>query len=212
MNKCALRVCVLLGIFFLFPGPLFGAEYSVKKHQAVRGESIRSLLLGSNCITSINDYARAREAFGELNPGIFHSDLLAPGRTAFLPIWKRKSGSDCLAYREQRIVRVEFEALSFGERLRVYLDGPVVPDLFVIRDTPPMRVVCDFDGTRLISNLPRDIRTKGRMIHGLRIGYEDKPQPRSRIVLDLDDALTGRVEQEFFEKESIFVITVFEGS
>ena len=46
----------------------------------------------------------------------------------------------------------------------------------------------------------------------IRVGHEDKPFKRARIVLDVVEPLIGRIEQEFFEQESLFTITVFEES
>lgn len=48
------------------------------------------------------------------------------------------------------------------------------------------------------------------MIRKVRIGQEERPYPRTRVVLEMDKNLAGRIEQEFFEKESLFVLTVFE--
>ena len=96
------------------------------------------------------------------------------------------------------------------ERIRIHLDGPVLPDLFTIDKIPPPRVVCDFDGVLMVSGLAREMDLQGRMIRKVRIGQEDRPYPRTRVVLEMDKNLAGRIEQEFFEKESLFVLTVFE--
>ena len=58
--------------------------------------------------------------------------------------------------------------------------------------------------------LAREMDLQGRMIRKVRIGQEERPYPRTRVVLEMDKNLAGRIEQEFFEKESLFVLTVFE--
>lgn len=62
------------------------------------------------------------------------------------------------------------------------------------------------------SDLPRDIACNGRLVHRIRVGHEDKPFKRARVVLDVEESLIGRIEQEFFEQESLFTITIFDAS
>jgi len=138
--------------------------------------------------------------------------LLAPGVDVSVPVSSKKPGRNCLAFDEQRIVRIEFETLASAEMVRVYLDGPVLPDVFTLKTADPVRVVCDFDGALPQSDLPRDILSDGRMVHRIRVGHEDKPFKRARVVLDVEENLIGRIEQEFFEQESLFIITIFDVS
>lgn len=191
-------------------------EFGTRAHRVAAGDSIRSLLLGSVCVTSMQEYVRAREAFAKLNPAIMHSGLLAPGSTVSVPAGQRKSVRGCLPFTEQRVVRVEFETVTSGERVRIYLDGPMLPDVFTLKSDlnpgVPARVVCDFDGALPRAGLTREMPVKGRMVHHLRIGHEDKPYKRARIVLEIDESLTGRIEQEFVEQESLFLLTVHEKS
>jgi len=201
---------------FLFalclPGSLFAAEHSVRPHRIVEGDSIRQLLLQYGCVSSMGEYAGMRDAFARLNPGISHSMLLTPGVDVSVPVPSKKPGRTCLPFDEQRIVRVEFETLTSAERVRVYLDGPVLPDVFTLKTAIPVRVVCDFDGALPQAELPRDIACDGRMVHRIRVGHEDKPFKRARVVLDVEEGLIGRIEQEFFEQESLFTITIFDAS
>jgi len=204
--------CFFLGIFLSCPvGHLFAAEHAASTHKVTEGESIRSLILHYGCVASMNEYSQARAAFATLNPGIFHSALLVPGSTISVPMLAKGSGSGCLSFQEQHIVRVEFEAGAVTEKVRVYLDGPVLPDMFVLKKDSPVRVVCDFDGTLPLAGLPREILSQGRMVRKIRVGHEDKPFKRARIVLEVEESLTGRIEQEFFEQESLYLITVHEG-
>ncbi|MDO9584635.1 MAG: hypothetical protein Q7J24_16240 [Desulfomicrobium sp.] len=205
-----LLCCILVA--FCIPGSLFASEQSVRVHRVAEGDSIRQLLLQYGCITSMGEYAEIRDAFSKSNPGIFHSALLTMGADVSVPVSAKKSGKSCLVFEEQRIVRVEFEALTSAERVLVYLDGPVLPDVFTLKTAVPVRVVCDFDGALPQSDLPRDISCDGRMVHRIRVGHEDKPFKRARVVLDVEESLIGRIEQEFFEQESLFTITIFDAS
>ena len=203
-------LCITL---FLCPaGFAPAAGPAAVRHKVVEGDCIRGLILGANCVASMSEYTRAREAFARLNPELFHSALLVPGATVSVPVLSRKPGKGCLSFREQRVVRVEFESLEAAERVLVHLDGPVLPDVFTLKQTLPVRVVCDFDGALPEAGLQREMETGGRMVRKLRVGHEDKPFKRARVVLEVDDALAGRIDQEFFEQESLFVLTVHEAA
>lgn len=199
----------VVAVFLACPHPIFaGEEFGRVAHRVAAGETIRSLILKNNCISTMLEYSRAREAFAQFNPAVPYSLELKPGSTVTVPASSGAAGSGCLAYREQKIVRIDFESNSLGEQIRVYLDGPVLPDLFVLKNTP-VRVVCDFDGVQPAADLPRALECNGRMVQRVRVGYEEKPLKRARVVLDVNDKTVGRIEQEYFEKESLFLITVF---
>lgn len=187
------------------------AGQQIQAHRVAPGDSIRSLLLRHGCVRSMEAYATARQELSRLNPGLTHSGMLVPGSTIRIPS-RGKKGGRCLTYAEQHVIRVEFEATPRAERVRIYLDGPVLPDAFTLKTTLPVRVVCDFDGVLPLSELPRAMDCQGRLIHKIRVGHEDKPFPRARVVLDIDQSVAGRIEQEFFEQESMFQITVHEAS
>jgi hypothetical protein len=204
-----LRIFCVLFLGFLWTASAF-AEPGVIRHQVREGDCIRSLLLRYNCLSSMLEYAQVRESFARLNPGIQYSGQLTAG--AVLSVPSIKSGKKgCMAFQDARVVRVEFESIFLAERVRIHLDGPVLPDLFLLDKTLPMRVVCDFDGALPQPDLVREVDCQGRMIHKIRIGHEDKPYQRARVVLDVDENLMGRIEQEFFERESQFVLTIYEG-
>jgi hypothetical protein len=209
MNTLPIRIAVLL-LYMLTacPGGVLAAGPETARHKVVAGDTIRGLILKANCIASMTDYSRVREAFAGLNPALEHSEMLQPGSEIPVPVLFK--GKGCLAFREQRIVRVEFEGRGAMEKVLVYLDGPVLPDVFTLRQTRPVRVVCDFDGTLPEAGLQREMEVPGRMVRRVRLGHEDKPFKRARVVLDVEDALAGRIEQEFFEQHSLFVLTVHE--
>lgn len=205
-----LLCCVLSA--FCFTGGLFAAEQPSRIHRVAEGDSIRELLLRYGCVTSMGQYAEMRDAFAKLNPALFHSALLTTGADIHVPVAAKKTDKSCLVFEEQRVVRVEFESLPSAERVRIYLDGPALPDVFTLRTAVPVRVVCDFDGVLPQAGLPRDIPCDGRMVHRIRVGHEDKPFKRARVVLDVEEGLIGRIEQEFFEQQSLFTITIFAAS
>ena len=215
MKRSIRFLCVLLlwVLFASWPLPsLFAAEHAVRSHKVVEGESIRQLLLKNNCVTSMVEYARIRDAFAGLNPAIFHSALLLPGSTVSVPVFADGPNKTCLTLEEQRIVRVEFESLASFERVRIYLDGPVLPDVFTLKTALPVRLVCDFDAALPQDGLTRDIACEGRLVKRIRVGHEDKPFKRARVVLDVEEPLVGRIEQEFFEQQSLFTITLFDAA
>lgn len=195
-------------------GIAVAGEFGTRAHRVVAGDTIRGLLLGSVCVASMQEYALARDAFTKLNPTIMHSGLLTPGAIVSIPVSQKKSARGCLRLAEQRIVRVEFEIVPSGERVRVYLDGPVLPDVFMLKNglNPglPARVVCDFDGALPLDGLVREMPVGGRMVRHVRIGHQDKPYKRARVVLEIAETLAGRIEQEFVEQESLFLLTVHE--
>lgn len=211
MNTLPIRIAVLLFCMLtVCPWGVLAAGPETARHKVVAGDTIRGLILKANCITSMSDYSRVREAFAGLNPALAHSEMLQPGSEVPVPVLFK--GKGCLAFREQRIVRVEFEGRGAVEKVLVYLDGPVLPDVFTLRQTRPVRVVCDFDGALPEAGLQRDMDVPGRMVRRVRLGHEDKPFKRARVVLDVEDALAGRIEQEFFEQHSLFVLTVHEAA
>lgn len=210
MNTTSTRIAVLMFLILAVACPSLAAGPETVRRKIVQGDTIRGLILGANCISSMEDYSRVREAFAGLNPDLAHSALLKPGIEVPVPVLFK--GKGCLSFREQRIVRVEFEGGADMEKVFVYLDGPVLPDVFTLRQTQPVRVVCDFDGVLPEAGLQRDVDAGGRMIRKVRVGHEDKPYRRARVVLDVDEAVAGRVEQEFFEQKSLFVLTVREAA
>lgn len=179
-------------------------------HKVVAGDSIRSLLLTYSCVRSMSDYAKIKEEFVKVNPGVTFSGELKAGGTILVPAAGSKKDGGCLSPEELRLVRVEFEILPGKELIRLYLDGPVLPDMFMLRDSMPLRMVCDFDVTLPAAGLQREMETQGRLVRRIRVGHQDKPFKRARVVLELDQDQAGRVDQEFFEKSSMFLITVRE--
>ncbi len=214
MNRTQLiRITILAWMFMTWSGSAVAREYMTQVRTVAAADSIRSLLFSANCFGSMAEYSRARAIFSELNPGVGFSGELVPGSTIRVPVFPKKTEREvCLPFKDQRVVRVEFEAGTGAEKIRIYLDGPVLPDMFLLNRTRPVRVVCDFDGALPLTDLPREIPSQGRLVRKIRVGHEDKPFRRARVVLEIEETLTGRIEQEFFEQESLFVITVNEST
>jgi len=211
MKRSSLCLVLLLGCVLLTAPGILAAGDQIG-HKVVEGDSIRSLLLQYNKLNSMQEYFRAREAFSRLNPAVFHSALLAPGATVEVPVLDRRTAPGGLTFQEQRIVRVEFESAPGAEKVLVYLDGPVLPDVFTLKESDPLRVVCDFDGALPAQGLVRELDPQGRLIGRIRVGHEDKPFRRARVVAEIDRKQTGRIEQEFYEQESLFVLVVHQAS
>ncbi len=214
--KCRMFfVCLVLGaILPQFSGDLLHAAPATpaaREHRIVAGDSIRAILLRYNCITSMREYVHARRAFAQLNPAVAHSGALVPNARVRVPVY-RKQESSCLRFREGRIVRIEFEVHEAKEKVSIYLDSPVLPDLFMLDGVPPGRVVCDFDGTLPENGLRRDVECHGRLVRRIRVGHDDKPYKRARVVLDVEHTLFGHVDQKFFEQDSVVVLTIHEAS
>lgn len=199
----ALGLCVMVLILANVPAR---AESTV--HRVVAGDTLRGILTRYNCVRSMARYSQLREEFARLNPAIFHSGMLVEGMDIQVP--RGDKGGGCLQGALARVVRLEFEAGTTSETVRVYLDGPVLPDLFMLKTQSPHRLVCDFDDTLPRADLVREMPVEGRLVRKIRVGHEDKPFRRARIVLELEDVLAGRVEQFFFERESLFAVTVHE--
>lgn len=183
---------------------------NARPYRLVAGDTIRSVLLRTNCVRSMEEYSRLREAFARLNPGLEYSQKLIPGRMVRVPWDGSSDRRGCLTPALARIVRVEHESFSTMEKVRVFLDGPVLPDVFMLKEPLPWRLVCDFDESLPRPGLERVIDCGGRLVSRVRIGHETAPFRRARVVMDVADSLVGRVEQVFFERDSVFEIIVHE--
>lgn len=212
-TKYVFFICKLfLVVVFLVLGTSFlwaADDFTRQSYTVAPEDSIRSILLAHTCVTSMQDYTQAREAFAKLNPKISYSQQLQTGTKVMVPVFI-KPGPGCLSFRSAQIMRVDFEARADRELVSIYLDGPIVPDMFTLENQLLTRVVCDFDGALPAPELQRDYEDLGRLVHKVRLGHEDKPFSRARVVLEVDTNLAGRIESEFVEHESLFILTVIE--
>ena len=95
------------------------------------------------------------------------------------------------------------------ETVKVDLDRVFVPETFVLEGDRP-RIVCDFFGATLHPDVKKEIAVNGQYIEKIRIGAYENPEKKIRIVLDLAVGKDYEVQQVFFEKESLFSLSVLQ--
>ena len=204
-------LCLCLFLFFglgLVGGTSVPVWAETAVYRVVEGDTIRGILLRTACATSMTAYADLREAFRHLNPQLVHSGMLVAGQD--IVILREKQRPACLQSTLGQVVRVEFESQVTSEKVRIYMDGPVLPDVFLLKNQSPHRLVCDFDEILPGDGLEREFIAPGRLVRALRIGHEDTPFQRARLVFDLEESLVGQVEQFFYDQESMFELTLHE--
>lgn len=93
------------------------------------------------------------------------------------------------------------------EKVIIVLSGFYPPDTFVLEESVP-KVVCDFFGVRLGSEISRQIPVNGGLIQKIRVGvHEEGAESKIRVVTDLRSDRDYEVEQVFFKKENIYTLT-----
>lgn len=202
--------CFCLGTMPIYAQAEESASTRLVPHQVQKTDTIRGLLLRYSCVRSMTQYSALREEFRHANPQILHSGHLASQASVLVPGTRATQGTACLRADTVQVVRVECEHFGAQDCVRIYVDGPVLPEVFLLKHEPPVRVVCDFDQAVLLSDIPKEIDCAGRLIQRVRVGHEDTPVARARIVLEINPALAGEVEQTFFEQQSLFMLTVHE--
>ncbi len=95
------------------------------------------------------------------------------------------------------------------ETVKVDLDRVFVPETFVLEGEKP-RIVCDFFGATLHPDVAKEIVVNGQYIEKIRVGAYENPERKLRIVLDLKVGNDYEVQQVFFEKESLYSLSVLE--
>ena len=70
--------------------------------------------------------------------------------------------------------------------------------------------MCDFFGATLHPDVKKEIVVNGQYIEKVRIGSYENPERKLRIVLDLVVGKDYEVQQVFFEKESLYSLSVLE--
>jgi len=119
------------------------------------------------------------------------------------------TGDDTATHSQRNTIsslQVETKAAD-EERVLVHINGFSIPETFVIDGKKP-RVVCDFKGIRLGQNIRRQINAGGKWIDQVRVGTDDDDKQKVRIVLDLQPDHNYQVEQNFYKKEGLYVLTV----
>jgi len=108
--------------------------------------------------------------------------------------------------KEVKEIRVEVTPEG-EEKVFFELSGFYPPQMMAIEGERP-RVVCDFYGVRLGSNIARRIEVNGNLIQQIRIAHHEGLRPRVRIVLDLVPHKNYNVQQVFFKKEHLYTLII----
>lgn len=107
------------------------------------------------------------------------------------------------------IETIQVEKYSVDEtRVAFKLNGQHVPKHFAISGEKP-RIVCDFPGAKLGSNIKSPIEVDDDILRRIRIGIHKSPTPKVRVVLDLEKPLNAySAKQAFFKVNNYFVIFI----
>ncbi len=121
---------------------------------------------------------------------------------------KGEKGSTC-----KEIKNIQFVKTKEGsEMVTILLGGNYPPETSSSYDANPM-VYCDFEGIRLADNIPRLIKTGGRLIRQIRIGVYEGPElsgSKVRVVLDLAPRQDCEydVRPFFFKDENLYSLII----
>jgi hypothetical protein len=110
--------------------------------------------------------------------------------------------------KEVREIRVEL-AEGGEEKVFFLVNGFYPPRRLALEGDRP-RIACDFFGARLGKGIDRCIKVNGRLIQQIRTAVYQGKNPKVRVVLDLVPGKNYEVEQIFYKKENLYVITVKE--
>ncbi len=110
--------------------------------------------------------------------------------------------------KEVREIRVEF-ARGGEEKVFFLVNGFYPPRRIALEGDRP-RIACDFYGARLGKGIGRCIKVNGRLIQQIRTAVHQGENPKVRVVLDLVPGKNYEVEQIFYKKDNLYVITVKE--
>ncbi len=93
------------------------------------------------------------------------------------------------------------------ESVKILLDRFSPPETFVLEGENP-RIVCDFFAAVPHPDIEPEMVLKGDFISKIRIGAYAEPEKKVRVVLDLVPSKNYEVQQIFFEKENLYVLSV----
>jgi len=106
------------------------------------------------------------------------------------------------AFREIRGIR--FEAEEDGEERVVFLLNGVFSPKVLTLDGERPRVICDFAGARLASNISREIPVMGATVQQIRTALYGPSDGRVKVVLDINPEAGGMFESTFFDEEYVY--------
>lgn len=109
----------------------------------------------------------------------------------------------------KRIEGIRVEGSSGGDEKVIFnLSGFFPPKTFAYDDeNNEPKVVCDFLGTALAQGIDKSIPVGGKLVQKLRVGFHDSPESKVRIVVDLDPDRKYGVDQVFYKKTNLYVLT-----
>jgi len=109
----------------------------------------------------------------------------------------------------KRIEGIRVEGSSDGDEKVIFtLNGFFPPKTFAYDDeNNAPKVVCDFSQTVLADGIDKSIPVGGKLVKKLRIGFHNSPEPKVRIVVDLDPTRKYGVEQVFYKKTNLYILT-----
>jgi len=109
----------------------------------------------------------------------------------------------------KRIEGIRVEGSSDGDEKVIFtLNGFFPPKTFAYDDeNNAPKVVCDFQQTFLAHGIDNIIPVGGKLVKKLRVGFHKSPEPKVRIVVDLDPTQKYGVEQVFYKKTNLYILT-----
>jgi len=109
---------------------------------------------------------------------------------------------------EPLLKSIRFEKSSdHAEKVFFELNGFYPPEVFGLTGDQP-RVVCDFKKVKLEKPLMKVMETNGTFILRIRVGTYPPPDPKIRVVVDLDPHKNYDIEQIFFQKDTTFALII----
>ena len=129
---------------------------------------------------------------GAAAPGVATTGMAAPTPDSFR--------------RPTLINSVRYDSEGY-DKIIIALDREKIPAIFSIEGNKP-QIVIDFTHTTLGKGVPINMATKGIYIQGVRVGKHLKPVQKTRIILDMAKDKKYLVDKAFFQKETLYVLTI----
>ncbi len=116
----------------------------------------------------------------------------------------------CGAEVESKINEISFhDKIGESESVRFLLSVKVIPDIFIIGGKNP-RLVLDFFNTGIAGTVANTTKTSGLFVKQIRMGRHNKPQPKTRIALDLAPFGIYEYSHTYIEAEKTLQVTIIQ--
>lgn len=112
----------------------------------------------------------------------------------------------------KELIEIRVELAEGGPEKVFFLVNGFYPPRYLALEGDSPRIACDFFGARLGKGVGRCIEVNGRLIQQIRTAVHGGKEPKVRVVLDLVPGKSYDVEQIFYQKDNLYVITVKEES